>query len=160
MTAKHSDIAVIKEIALVEADRLNKIYHLYSKLEEPIDAFKYGAETPGLRPYIIRTILGLPIDDRKKLFGFMVELSTEIQDVIDICRNVIKTLPRAWVDDNIMDAIEGIPLDHWTARRIAELLDELGSPKIEDFLKRLSKEIDPEILEICDDYKNRLNAFR
>ncbi len=159
MTIEHSDLAIIEEIAIAEREHVAEMRRLYGKLAAPIDSLKLGASKPSLRPYILRTVMSLSVNDREQLFEFLIELSTITHSDLDLCKNIIKTLPRGWVDNNIIRALGLVPLNEETARRGAELLYDLRSSKLQIFLEKLSEQDDPEILEVRDDFQNRLDGL-
>ena len=146
-------------IVSVTHQAISKIFVEWSKINNQTNILRQALNNPTVpgERYVVLVLLLLGRDNEvtKSVFDLLVDQASVGHSDIDICRLVIKSLPRKWVVDNIESVANKILSGAETEeeyQRFAELYEELD----EELLKRLVDQMrcssDPNLLDIADDF--------
>lgn len=122
--------------------------------EDLIPVLRSALAQPHERGTALRLLLVVDVGIRLALFPELVQLASVGHADIGLCREVIRSLPRYWVEANLGAEIRPI-LEHGGGeeyRRLAELLEELGSDMLDELVARAAASDNADVREVAEDF--------
>lgn len=148
------DSLVQKENSLIQ-----DLFSIWSQIEDQQQTLRAALEKVSTRGAALRLLLLLDDDLKKFVFTDLVELASVGHSDISLCRVVIKSLPRAWLIDNVGNAVDVVLAssgDSECYRRLAELIVEIDNRLLKSLVSRASKSASQEVLEVAEDFRKHL----
>jgi hypothetical protein len=123
------------------------------------DVVHTALDNPAQRGTALRLLLVVDVDRRLPLFPELVRLASVGHSDVGLVREVIRSLPSYWVEANLGAELwplldEGGDEEY---RRLAELLDDLGSGLLPELVDRARASADPDVREVADDFAHRVD---
>ncbi|VXD12078.1 conserved hypothetical protein [Planktothrix serta PCC 8927] len=117
-----------------------------------------GLQNPRERGTALRLLFYLTLPERQRLFNDLVALASVSHSDIELCREVILSLPKTWLLDNIENSAEDLLADGTDEeyRRLLELYINIDDHLTERLVKRALKHEDADIREAGEDFQKYL----
>jgi hypothetical protein len=162
MAERNEQAGIVRwdDLLLVERDCFARIIALWNKLPNKEEVLIRALQSPEQRVTALRLLLVLGEDDlKKKAFAALVKLASAGHGDIGICRTLIKSMPRDWVQQNLevhaRPVLEG-PDPGEEYRRIAELYAEIDRSLLRRHVDGALRHPDPEVREVGTDFEKSL----
>jgi hypothetical protein len=119
---------------------------------------KKALHNPTERGTALRLIEYLKLEERQSLFDDLVDLASVSHSDIELCREVILSLPKTWVLTNIEKSDEPLLKDGTDEeyRRLLELYIDIDRELAQRLAMRALQHDDPDIREVGEDFQNYL----
>jgi hypothetical protein len=112
-------------------------------------------QIPSERGTALRLLLVVDVTQRMLHFSELVRLASIGHADVDLCREVIRSIPDYWVESNlkveILPILDGGGSEEY--RRLAELLVELNSQLLNDLVEMALNSDDEDINEVGNDFR-------
>ena len=145
-------------LRIVESDsqRSREILKDWMGIADRTETIRNAIRNASQRGAALRLLLVFDDEVRQNIFAELIEYCSWGHADIEICRRVIKTMPRDWVIANIEDAVNRL-LDERSGddeafRRFAELYAELDERLVRSISLRASESSNESIREVGTDY--------
>jgi hypothetical protein len=143
------------EIALTQA-RMN----FHASCKDKIAVIQKALQDPAQRGTALRYLFHTKIAERQQVFDTLLELASVGHADIGLCREVILSLPRAWVISTIESRAESLLTEGTDEeyRRLAELYLELDPGLVYRLATRALQHSDPDIREVGEEFIESLKT--
>lgn len=115
---------------------------------------------PGERLYALRLLQQMPVQDRQALMPGLLALATWQNQVTDLAREIVFSVPKDWLRANIIRC--GEPLlngpDHQEIWGMLDLTSRIDRQLALDLARRFTKHENPDIRDAGETYVAKLSA--
>lgn len=146
--------------AVVSAERggIRKALSEWNQINDKSGVLRRALESVVERGSALRLLLLLGDDFKKAVFSTLVDNASTGHSDIQLCRIVIKSLPRKWILEHLPSAVDDFLARHEDDeehfRRYAELYYELDEDLLNSLIARLKVHSDPAIREVAEDFSS------
>ena len=147
------DLSLWNEIVRLERSYTSNAFPMLPEIEDLPKTLSIGLNKPEHRGTALRLLLLMGEELKQALFGQLIEIASVGHSDIELCRSVIKSMPRAWVLKTIESFTKPILAKGGEEefRRFAELLGELDDDLLAKHAEAGLDHDDPEVREVAQE---------
>lgn len=127
-----------------------------------VETLQKALQNPRERGTALRLLFYLTLPERQDLFNDLLALASVSHSDIELCREVILSLPKNWLLKNIENGAQELLADGTDEeyRRLLELYINIDDHLTERLIKRALKHEDEDIREAGEDFQKYLQITR
>lgn len=144
---------VTRELAYIQSRQ-----EFLSGCAERVTTIQKGLQNPGERGTALRLFFYLSLPERQSLLDELVELASVGHSDLELCREAILSLPKAWLLEHIEGSVEGLLAEGTDEeyRRLLEFYVKIDDSLTQRLVKRALQHEDADVREAGEDFQNYL----